>query len=467
MAPWLRVWSKIRRKDSKKSQIKFIFARVRVTMTEYIDLYTLQAEIHDGISGIFPDSVWVKAEIGAFNVTSSGHCYLDFVQKEGNATIAKSRAVIWRSKFPSVKSAFESETGVPLSLGLEILVRVRVTYHALYGFLLVVEDVNPEFTLGLRARQRQQTIERLGREGLMDLQKELVLPVLPYSLAVVSSPTAAGYGDFRKHLLENQYGYAYHIDLYEALMQGETAPSSMIAALTAIADASVSYDAVLILRGGGSEFDLDCFDDYALAVEIARFPLPVFTAIGHERDYHVADMVANTHVKTPTALADLFLECSAAEDERISSLDSRLREAVSHRLALVEERLAALGTALEAAFRNRLQAMERELDGYGFRLGRAFSNRVYNLGEWLESCWRHISQTVISKLDLAESRLQFLEMKITTTDPRGILDKGYSLTTDANGVKFTRAALRSRGDRISILMPDGKLRCTVDKVELN
>lgn len=370
-------------------------------MAEYIDLYTLQSVTKDGIGSLFPDLIWVKAEISALSVKANGHCYLELSQNEGKNIIAKAKAMIWKTRYPMLSQYFSSVTDTSLKAGMEILAYVRVTYHEVFGLSLTIEDINPEYTLGQRERQRQETIDRLIYEKLIDLQKELTISSVPYRLAVISSASAAGYGDFRRHLLENEYQFTYCIDLYEAVMQGATAPASIRGALGRIIGSTQKYDAVMILRGGGSELDLDCFDDYALAAEIARFPVPVLTAIGHDRDIHVADMVAFASIKTPTALADFFIEKSLREDERILACQIRLR----------------------LAFMNRLNALE--------------------------------------------SQLQYMEMKIESSDPRNVLNKGYSLILDSRGVRTVSAAKLRAGDRITLMMPDGDLDCTVDEVKMN
>ena len=273
---------------------------------EYMDLLELQERIKEGIEDAFPERYWVKAEIASFSPRSNGHCYLELSQSRGGQPVAQSRAMIWKWYYPRLKAFFEQAAGQPLQAGITVLVKVQVSYSELYGISLFIEDIDPAFTLGEKALERKRTIEFLTREGYMDMQQELALPELPYRLAVITSKTAAGYGDFRRHLLENEEGYAFRLDLYEALMQGEQAPASILSAILEVQEQP--YDALLILRGGGSDLDLACFDDPDLAVAIATCPIPVVTAIGHDRDVHIADLVAHTSVKTPTALADLFLD---------------------------------------------------------------------------------------------------------------------------------------------------------------
>lgn len=315
----------------------------------FIDLYTLQTQLKLGLEDLFPDRIWLRAEIGSISVKTNGHCYLDLSQDENGMTVAKAKAVIWRSRYALLSSFFTAETGSPLKAGMTVLVRAQVSYSELYGLTLSIDDIDPQFTLGEREKERRETIERLRSEGMLDRQQELVFPPLPYSLAVVSARDAAGLGDFLHHLHDNEFGFVFGTELFEATMQGENAPESIIDALDRIESSGVEYDAVLIMRGGGSVFDLSCFDDYDLCWRIASCRIPVFTAIGHDKDRHVADMVAYDSVKTPTALADMLIDCYMAEDEKLSSYSSRLRLAFSAKVAALSSRVDVLESRIRAA----------------------------------------------------------------------------------------------------------------------
>ena len=316
---------------------------------DYLELLELQRIIREGVEDAVPDTVRVHAEVASVQRKSGGHCYLELCQSVAGSPAAKIRAIIWRSLADRLLSGFASAAGEPLKAGAALVFEVRVNYSELYGISLIIEDIDISHTLGEAELQRRRTIERLGNEGLLDMQKELALPAVPHRLAVISAPDAAGYGDFRRHLLENEYGFAFGVQLFEAAMQGESAPSSICGALARIAIAEHDFDAVLILRGGGSVLDLACFDDYTLAAEIARFPLPVYTAIGHDRDVHAADLVACASVKTPTALADLFIDAVASEDECISGLRNRLRLAFASKIAVCEAEVARLEARIAAS----------------------------------------------------------------------------------------------------------------------
>jgi len=367
-------------------------------MQDCMDLLTLQRQVKEGLEELFPRSCWVSAEVSSIQVRTNGHCYLDLSQTDQSGKlVAKVKAVIWKGKYYPLAFYYREATGSDIQPGQQIKVLAQVNYSELYGLSLVIDEIEPEYTLGAAEIEKQKTIEKLKADNLLDAQKELAVPDLPYHLAVISASDAAGYGDFCRHLTRNEYGFVFDVELFEATMQGAGAPESIIDALERIeaSDKGNPVDAVLILRGGGSALDLACFDDYSMCFAIASCPIPVFTAIGHDRDYHVADMVSHCFVKTPTALADEFIACFASEDERISA--------------------------------------------YSRRLSLAFS----------------------SKISVMESRLEVLGSRIKAADPRNILSRGYSLVTDAKGVVVKSIKGISSGDSLGVLFEDGKLEVIV------
>ena len=388
---------------------------------DYLELTELLARIKEGVEDAFPDRYWVKAEIGSWSPRANGHCYLNLTQSDRGKPVADIRAMIWKWHFPQLKAFFEQESGQPVQAGITVLVRVQVSFSEMFGMSLFIDDIDPAFTVGEQALAKKKAIEKLTAGGYLDMQQELALPRLPYRLAVITSKTAAGYGDFRRHLLENEAGYAFRLDLYEALMQGEQAPASIIAALTEAQENPC--DAILILRGGGSEMDLACFDDYDLAVAIATCAAPVVTAIGHDRDFHIADLVANRSVKTPTALADLFLDAYAAEDAMLDDLQARVRRVVA----------------------DRLNGMARKVDSLAQRLRFAAGARI----------------------DRARAALDLKEALIKASDPRKILSMGYALVTGGDGKVLKSAAPVAAGDRIGVRFADGTIRATVDSIDFS
>lgn len=315
-----------------------------------IDLIDLQKRIRDGLDGLFPSQVWVRAEVASIQVKTNGHCYLDLCQSDESGRVtAKAKAVIWRSRYYALALYYRETTGAEISVGHQIMVRSAVNYSELYGLTLVIDEIEPQYTIGAAEMERQRTIEMLKADGLLEKQQSLTLAALPYRLAVISASSAAGYGDFTRHLGQNEYGFVFEVTLFESSMQGAQASESIIDALERVETSEEPFDAVLILRGGGSALDLSCFDDYDMCFAIANSRVPVFTAIGHERDYHVADMVAYRFLKTPTALADEFISCFAAEDERISSYSSRLRLAFSAKISALEYKIGLLGERVRSA----------------------------------------------------------------------------------------------------------------------
>ena len=387
---------------------------------DFIDLFELQMSIKEGIESLFPNRIWVRAEVSAVKARSGGHCYLELSQSDEKGLVAKTNAIIWSSRYRFIAPYFESVTGSPLQEGMVILVQVQVNYSELYGMSLIVNDIDPEYSVGVKEQERQKTIQRLQKEGLMGLQKELELPLLPYDLAVISAEDAAGYRDFMRHLSENPYGFEVNPVLFPALMQGADCPASIISALDLIMEDDRPWDAVLILRGGGAKLDLACYDDYQLAAVIAQYPLPVLTAIGHDQDYHVCDMVAHEYLKTPTALADYILDIYEGEDERLSSLETRMRLAVSNRLYREEALLDSLAARVRGGFALKIAAME--------------------------------------------SALQVLQARIEAADPRRILERGYALATDSRGVVLKSAFGQCHGDRVSVMFSDGSLDCIIDEI---
>jgi exodeoxyribonuclease VII large subunit len=390
---------------------------------DFIDLFEFQSRLKQGVELLFPNRLWIKAEVSAVKARGGGHCYLELSQSDSKGLVAKASAIIWSSKYRYIAPYFESVTGSPLAEGMTVLMEVQVNYSELYGFSLIVNNIDPEYSLGAKELERQMTIDRLTKEGLMDLQKELALSALPYRLAVISAEDAAGYRDFMRHIDENPYGFTLATELYPALMQGADCPASIVAALDAVLESGVDYDAVLILRGGGSKLDLACFDSYDLAAAVAQFPLPVLTAIGHDQDHHVCDMVAHEYVKTPTALADFILEMYENEDARISSYVTRIR----------------------LAFSNRLLAMEMPVE--------RLQNRIRN--------------SYVMKISMMESALQVLASRISSADPRKILERGYALALDADGVVLKSARDCAPGDRLSVMFSDGTIKAKVENVTMS
>ena len=308
----------------------------------HITLSQLQRLVKETLHERFALPVWVSAEIAEIKINYSGHCYLELVEKGGDngVPLAQSRAVIWRTAYPRIAGYFEAETGQRLAAGIKILAKVAVNYHELYGFSLQITDIDPSYTLGDMERQRQITIERLQREGVWDINRENPLPQVVQRIAIVSSRQAAGYQDFCKELGKSPY--AFSLTLFDAFMQGAGAEDSIVAALDAVADRMDDFDAVVLIRGGGSASDLNCFNAYRLCAHVAQFPLPILTGIGHDKDTSVADMVAHTALKTPTAVAGWLVERMAETDGWLDCAALQLNDMTKAAMHASEVRLERL-----------------------------------------------------------------------------------------------------------------------------
>ena len=388
---------------------------------QHITLLELQEKIKETIEDSFLEMMWISASIAQVSIAPAGHCYITLTENDDEGMTARANAIIWASSYRVIKPYFESMAGEPLSEGMKILFRARVQYSELYGLSLIITDIDPAFTVGEAFLEKQKTIERLQKEGMMDLNSALELPLLPRRIAVVSAEGAAGYGDFMNHLHKNDFGFSFVTTLFTAPLQGKEAPAGIIAALEQIAARESEFDAVVIMRGGGSATDLACFDDYDLAINIAQFPLPVITAIGHERDYHIADMVAYRNVNTPTAGADFFLDILAGHLANINSLATRILMAIK-------------GKKSEALGRIEMLRM---------RLSKAISDRVSE----------------------HERRLDLLQARIEALDPAAVLERGYSVVYK-NGRKVLSATDLKPQDELTVLMKDGSVEVQVKRINL-
>lgn len=408
----------------------------------HITLRELQQQVRATLDERFALPLWVSAEIAEIKPNRSGHCYLDLVEKDpaSGRPAAQARAVIWRSAYPRIAGRFEAETGRPLAADLRILARVSVSYHELYGFSLQILDIDPSLTLGDLERQRQETIARLQREGVWEMNREQPMAAVVQRVAIVSSAGAAGYRDFCKEIARSPYRFS--LTLFEAFMQGDAAEESIIAALYAIAERADAFDAVVVIRGGGSRSDLSCFDGYRLCNHIAQFPLPVLTGIGHDKDTSVADMVAHTALKTPTAVAGWLVERMARVEGWLDTAALALHDAAatlsrSHLLRL--ERLQSDLKGLCEALSIRKRA---ELDTLASRLG--------------DACER--------LFDRERGRLESAALLVESRSPHHILRLGFSIVRAGERALASAKGVRP-GDTVTIELADGTLRATVETTD--
>ena len=429
---------------------------------EALTLYELNNLVRGSLERALPDEYWVQAELSEVREAYNGHCYLEFVQKGNNGRdlVAKARGVVWAGTYRLLKPLFERETGRPLSAGMKVLVRVSVTFHELYGYSLSVTDIDPAYTLGDLARLRREILARLEADGILNDNKELPLPLLANRIAVISSATAAGYGDFCNQLLRNDYRLRFTLRLFPAVMQGERVEESVLAALDAIMAERDEWDAVVIIRGGGATSDLSGFDTYLLAAACAQFPLPVITGIGHERDDTVLDLVAHTRVKTPTAAAAFLIQHQLEAATRLETLSCGIGQSVVARLERERVRLEQLSAALSAVFSQVRVRGEHRLEQLSLRLSHAWRQLLSDERHGLERCAARIGQGVASRMERERFRLQLLRQRCEAADPDLLLKRGYSMTF-SQGRLVRKASELEKGEEITTRLAEGEVRSVV------
>ena len=347
-----------------------------------LTLYSLNNLVHEAVSVALPARYWVTGELSEVREAANGHCYIELVQRdEATGTlVAKARGTIWSRVYSLLRPYFLEQTGNHFSQGLKVLLQVSVNFHELYGYTLDVCDIEPAYTIGDMARKRQLVIKRLADEGVIGLNKELQFPLLPQRVAVISSSTAAGYGDFCDQLHNNAYGFVFYTKLFPAPMQGNGVEDGIIGALDRIARNSELWDVVVIIRGGGAVSELSCFDTYELANNCAQFPLPIVTGIGHRRDESVLDIVAHTSAKTPTAAAELLVHAMLAQAQWIATVQQDVVDAVRNRMAGEKHRLQSLVQRLPVATALFMQGMHHKLDLWQKYMDASSPERILSLG---------------------------------------------------------------------------------------
>lgn len=405
-----------------------------------LSLYELNNLVRGVIADTFSQRFWIRAEMSDVRCNQNGHCYLEFIEKDSNnkTIIAKARGSIWSNVFRMLKAYFESETGQAFASGLKVLVQVSIEFHELYGYSLNVHDIDPSYTLGDQAKNRTLIIKQLEEEGVLDLNKELPLAKIANRIAVISSPTAAGYEDFCNQLTNNKDGFIFYNKLFPAIMQGDRTEQSIIAALDRIYENIDKFDAVVIIRGGGATSDLSSFDSYLLAANCAQFPLPIITGIGHERDDTVLDIVAHTRAKTPTAVAEFLIKhIYESASELIDIQDSIIFETNKR---LIEEAaiLNTLVTKYSYIIKDRTKDQLNKLD--------IISEKIKNAAIRVLQDQKHI----------LESKEQYIEHN----SPENILKKGYTLTLSGKKIIKSKAGLK-KGDNIVTRFADGEVESLV------
>ena len=442
---------------------------------EPIGLYQLNCLVKRELKNRFPDSFLVIAEIADVKENRSGHCYLELVEKreEDDAVIATARATIWAFTYRMLKPYFETTTGKSLQKGIKVLVRVEIVFHELYGYSLNIKDIDPTFTIGDLERKRKEIIDRLTQEGVIDMNRELEFPMLPKTVAIISSPTAAGYGDFVDQLHRNAYGYA---------------TESIIAALERIYEFESLFDVVVIIRGGGSQTDLGSFDSYELAANVAQFPIPILAGIGHERDETIVDRVAYRSVKTPTAAAAFLIECFSEADGELEEAkeilvretkrilqEEKTRQVVritefkqftrlflegqTNHLALSSRRVEHASRLFVQERINGLDQLKMKVEG---KVGTLLERRRNRLEDIQKTVGRKITELFTANryfLELAETKMKYV-------DPKNILEKGFSITR-VNGKAVRETEAVKKGDVLETELFRGIIRSEIKDIETN
>ena len=453
-----------------------------------IKLSELNLAIRSVVREQFPDQVWVMAEISEMKTNAAGHAYLELVEKDQKTEkiIARARATIWSSMFRMLKPYFESTTGYLMEAGIKILVKVSVEFHEVYGFSLNITDIDPTYTLGDIEKKRQEIITRLKKEGVFDMNRETSLPAVPQKIAVISSRTAAGFGDFTNHLVNNEYGYVFYPVLFPAMMQGDQTEDSIIRAMDRVFEYEDFFDVLVIIRGGGSKSDLAAFDNYNIAFHVTQFPIPVITGIGHEQDETITDLVAHTRLKTPTAVAEYLIGRAEAFESRLIDRRNQLFKTVTALLSAYTSQVRILSQQLLGITR---QVIQKETDQQMFVSERltSFSDRLLkdqkkkmlslmnNLKSGINNSVRIQS---IQQLNLknkffsschnlmnAKSQyLSLLKQRMQDMDPGRILERGFSITLHSGKVLKNVSGIRL-GDELETRITTGIILSQVTKTK--
>ncbi len=407
----------------------------------HFTLRQLNLMVCDAIERHLPDEYWVEAELSECH-EHGGHCYMELIEKDerSNTPVARASAKCWRQTWLMVKPYFERTTGQQLHAGMKVLLKVYAQFHEAYGFSWIVSDIDPTYTLGDMARKRQEIIRQLKEEGVFDLQRELRIPTFAKRIAVISAQNAAGYGDFCRQLEDNDYGFRFEVTLFPAIMQGEQVEQSVISALNQIYNlhSPLNFDVVVIIRGGGATADLSGFDTLALAENVAQFPIPIITGIGHERDESILDMVANTRVKTPTAAAALLIDNLLRVLERLDNASQRISYAVNQRISYQKTKIATMTTLIPTLALRVVSDQRHRIELLENRLPVAIERRLTNQKHLLES----------------------LSIKLQGFDPQLLLSRGYSITLH-NGRAVRDPRQLKPGDEIETRVEKGAIHSVV------
>lgn len=449
-----------------------------------ISLSELNKSLKAVISENFFENIWIVAEIGDIKFNRNGHVYLELIEKadDEDKIIAKARATIWSYTMRMLKPYFETTTGQSLQAGLKILIAVNVEFHELYGFSLNIRDIDPTYTLGDIERRRLEIIQQLQSEGVYDMNKEIEMPYLVQKIAIISSPTAAGYEDFMKQLNENNFGYKFYTKLFPSVMQGDAAENSIINSLNNIFEYEDFFDAVVIIRGGGSRSDLMCFDNYELAYFITQFPLPVIVGVGHEKDQSIIDLVSHSSLKTPTAVAEFLISKFYDAEERLSSLLSniytyssdllsnettkletlnlRLIPITQEGINIADKKLQLLSQKIVLTTKSIIENHNQKINNHKSILRSKTSNSINNGQKELENYKDKLEYRVNQLLKKQNNKIEYIEKSIKYLDPKNILKKGYSISK-INGKIITDVGNVTENAELETILYNGRIKSKI------
>ena len=440
---------------------------------KFLSLLELNQLVREVIECEMPDDYWVEAELSECR-ESKGHCYMELVQyDEGTAVgyttmpqqsparsvhIATASDKCWDTKWMLIRPYFERTTGQQLHAGMKVLLKVHAQFHEAYGFSWIVTDIDPTYTLGDMARKRQEIIRQRKAEGIFDLQRELHLPIFCQRIAVISSETAAGYGDFFNQLADNPYGFRFETRLFPATMQGEGVEQSVINALESIYNGQ--FDCVVIIRGGGATSDMSGFDTLALAENVANFPIPIITGIGHDRDESILDMVSHTRVKTPTAAAAFLIDHLKTVMDILNDSQEQIVRLAQQKLTYYKSQFATIAEVLPRLFSNVKVRQEARLDALNNSIAHHAQQKILNSQLSIVNLENRLPILLDRRLMAEKHRLQLIEEKAKSLDPTLLLSRGYSITLKDGHVIRDAAVLRS-GDEIETRLANGTIHSTV------
>lgn len=454
---------------------------------ERITLSELNSRIHETLETAFKTPLWIVAEILEMQVNRSGHCYLELVEKfeKDDQILARNRATIWSSRYSMLRSYFETTTKTSLKPGLKLLVKASVNFHSVYGLSLNISDIDPSYTLGDIALKKQEILNRLIEAGVVDMNKELEIPFVPQYIAVISSETAAGLGDFLDSLLNNAYAFKFKVHIYPAIMQGEAAEKSIINALDRIHASNTAYDVVTILRGGGSQSDLECFNNYDLAFNIAQYPIPIITGIGHERDESIADVVANLSVKTPTAVAEFLLDRLLDFSNMLKNLEDQfiqsVRWIIDQEKMIVQQRSSDLNYLIRKILDDEFHSLEKRENRLNTNVKMILSeenNYLNSKSQRLTDIWKGLFKLQNERLIALENKANTLILNylkgekdriirhgktLGILSPESILKRGYALAYH-NGKVIRSVKDIATGDKITTKIKDGNIESRTIKI---